>query len=264
MDIFETITLNSAPTIYRCEPAWCWNAVLPDHDFWCVLKGIGSIRVNQREYPLRPGSVWVLAPGDRVEARQNAKDRLHVFAVHFDLSNRAGQTVTLEAGDRPSAGFITGDLNLLSTLSQACVRAAADRHSTSSGALRARLLVRLMLLALRDESREPVCAGDPKIEAVANRICEDPAAGWTVSGLAAAAGLSRSQFTRRFQGRMNTAPNRFIIQARITRAGQLLRDTDMTVGAIAEMLGYTDMYQFSRQFKAKTGHTPTRYRHGTR
>jgi AraC-like DNA-binding protein len=55
-------------------------------------------------------------------------------------------------------------------------------------------------------------------------------------------------------------PEQFTIHARIHRAQRLLRETDLTVKAVGEALGYSDIYFFSRQFKQVAGRSPTEYR----
>ncbi len=54
----------------------------------------------------------------------------------------------------------------------------------------------------------------------------------------------------------------FVVQARINRGRILLTESSLTVSEIAAALGYDDIYFFSRQFKAKTGVSPTAFREG--
>ncbi len=52
----------------------------------------------------------------------------------------------------------------------------------------------------------------------------------------------------------------FIIQQKIGRAKELLRDTDMNISQIADALHYSSIGHFSNQFKKLTGITPTTYK----
>jgi AraC-like DNA-binding protein len=54
----------------------------------------------------------------------------------------------------------------------------------------------------------------------------------------------------------------FIVEARLNRARQLLLESTLSVSQIADELGYEDVFFFSRQFKERTGRTPTEYRAG--
>lgn len=50
------------------------------------------------------------------------------------------------------------------------------------------------------------------------------------------------------------------LQARMSAARSLLKSTDYSMGRIAELLGYQDVYLYSSQFKKKTGMSPTEFR----
>ena len=56
----------------------------------------------------------------------------------------------------------------------------------------------------------------------------------------------------------------YIRQLRISTAQELLRTTSMTVGQIAETVGYEDPLYFSRIFQKKEHQSPRKYRNGTK
>ena len=47
---------------------------------------------------------------------------------------------------------------------------------------------------------------------------------------------------------------------KISRAKELIRNTDMNLSQISEELGFSSLHYFSRLFKAKTGKTPSEYK----
>jgi transcriptional regulator GlxA family with amidase domain len=98
---------------------------------------------------------------------------------------------------------------------------------------------------------------DTAIEEVAQVIRQDPGRDWSVREMAARASLSRAQFTRRFVAQNGMAPAQYLIKARIDRAHQLLTETGMTVTQVAGALGYADVPYFSRQYKQRTGRSPS-------
>ena len=89
---------------------------------------------------------------------------------------------------------------------------------------------------------------------------EDPRASVAIADLAAEVGLSPDHFTRVFKQVLGMSPQAFRIQARITRARQLLSHSSLSVGQVAEAVGYEDLYFFSRQFKQQTGVSPRHWR----
>jgi AraC-like DNA-binding protein len=81
-----------------------------------------------------------------------------------------------------------------------------------------------------------------------------------VANLAAVAGLSISQFERRFRIAFQQTPSRYIIRYRLTKASQLLVQTDNTISQIALEVGFYDHSHFSREFQKLFNIAPGRYR----
>jgi PAS domain S-box-containing protein len=81
-----------------------------------------------------------------------------------------------------------------------------------------------------------------------------------VKDLATAAGLSMSQFERRFKTIFGQTPSRFIVRYRLTKASHLLTNSDMTLGSVALESGFCDHSHFSRSFTAMFGVAPGQYR----
>jgi AraC-like DNA-binding protein len=72
--------------------------------------------------------------------------------------------------------------------------------------------------------------------------------------------MSVSSFRRQFRQATGTAIHMYVLQCRVARAKTLLIETDLPMKFIAQQLGYSDVYYFSRQFHELVGITPTIYR----
>ena len=86
----------------------------------------------------------------------------------------------------------------------------------------------------------------------------------TLAGIAAAAGISKSEALRCFRKALQTTPVQFLLQYRLGRARDLLLHTDDTVTAIAIACGFENISYFVRQFAAHFGMTPKAYRRANR
>jgi iron complex transport system substrate-binding protein len=71
---------------------------------------------------------------------------------------------------------------------------------------------------------------------------------------------SAHYLSRVFKRKYKCSPIEYLIQTRMNRAKFLLNETDVTVRDIADSVGYTDMYYFSRLFKKQTGVTPAQFK----
>lgn len=77
--------------------------------------------------------------------------------------------------------------------------------------------------------------------------------------LAALCGMGESYFQRLFRERFGIAPKKYIIQLKLNHACDLLRTERYSITQVAELCGFSDVYFFSRQFKAHLGITPTQF-----
>jgi AraC-like DNA-binding protein len=81
-----------------------------------------------------------------------------------------------------------------------------------------------------------------------------------VEEMAAAAGLSRSHFSREFRRAFGESPKAYLMTRRLERAAALLRNTDRPVGEICLDVGLVGLGSFTTSFKRHFGRTPTEYR----
>ncbi len=84
--------------------------------------------------------------------------------------------------------------------------------------------------------------------------------GLTAADLAREVGMSADYFTRVFRDSFGCAPRLWLTRERIRAASRLLAGSDLRIFQIAQRLGYSDVPQFSRQFKAVMGMNPQTYR----
>jgi AraC family transcriptional regulator, arabinose operon regulatory protein len=242
------VRVVTPPTFWRCEPSWAWHArPLPDHLLWYVVDGVGELVLGTRTWTLSAGASIVFRPGDQPTGTHNPRRRLLVFGMHFDVR---GDTLL----PPPGCGQVR-DQTLVTALAHRCH--TSYRRGDRLGARQTRLCLEQILCVLAEDATTPVPGRvDTALEATTRAIQEDPSHPWTVSELARRAALSRAQFTRRFSAYTGLPPARYVVQARIERARQLLAETDATVTNIAITLGYKDIAHFSRQFKQYTGRSP--------
>ena len=82
----------------------------------------------------------------------------------------------------------------------------------------------------------------------------------TVALLAKSAALSRSAFFERFARTVGVAPMEYLLDWRMAVAKDLLRWQDISVGEVAERVGYASASTFSTAFTRHVGQPPARYR----
>lgn len=101
---------------------------------------------------------------------------------------------------------------------------------------------------------------DHRLGRVLAALHHDPGRAWTVAGMAAAMGSSRTVFAERFAAATGTTPLRYLAALRMRLAAQWLARDRMPIDAVARRLGYASQAAFSRAYKRVTGVPPGRGR----
>ena len=91
-------------------------------------------------------------------------------------------------------------------------------------------------------------------------VNENLSATISVKDLAKAANMSLSRFFPYFKSQMQQSPMDYVKKTRTTRACRLLVTTELPISAIAERVGFSNQFHFSRVFKEICGETPSVYR----
>lgn len=86
----------------------------------------------------------------------------------------------------------------------------------------------------------------------------------TVENMADRCNLDRSYFGKIFKETMGQSPQEFLINYRMAKAASLLKTTDLPIGSISPLVGYSNQLHFSRSFKKVYKISPREYRQNTK
>ena len=81
-----------------------------------------------------------------------------------------------------------------------------------------------------------------------------------VAELSGMVGMSESHFSRMFKAAMGTSPIDWLRRERINQAKRRLIESDDAIKEVAQQVGYSDQFFFSKDFKKMTSLTPTQFR----
>lgn len=84
--------------------------------------------------------------------------------------------------------------------------------------------------------------------------------GISVNDVAKKINIDRSYFTRIFRNEFGVTPGKWLNDFRLEKACELLSETDLPIGDIANSIGIFDSLYFSRLFRKNLGISPTDYR----
>jgi AraC family transcriptional regulator len=95
---------------------------------------------------------------------------------------------------------------------------------------------------------------------VLRHMAADSAGRHTVIGLARMAGLSPYHFLRAFKATTGVTPHQWLLRTRLRTAAERLAMTKAPVTDIALEVGFEDLSNFTRTFRAEFGASPREYR----
>lgn len=101
---------------------------------------------------------------------------------------------------------------------------------------------------------------DKQISSALNLMHQKPRESWTISKLASEVGMSRSPFATRFTSLVGEPPLTYLTKWRMKLAASYLKDNQMSVRDIAELVGYESQASFTNAFKRRFAISPSEYR----
>lgn len=121
------------------------------------------------------------------------------------------------------------------------------------------------LLRRRLEAEDPALAWMPalvdrRLWPALKAMLDDPGGAHSVESLAARVAMSRSRFAERFQQAYGSGPIVLLRELRLVQAARLLVESDAGIDRVAELSGHASRSYFTKQFEARFGRTPSRYR----
>ena len=100
------------------------------------------------------------------------------------------------------------------------------------------------------------------IQKAVEYISQNPGGGITNDTLASVCGISTVYFRKLFRQILGTSPIAYAKELRIEKAKEMLSSDYGTLTSVAHSLGYSGLYDFSRDFKKHVGISPSKYSAG--
>ncbi|QGU14054.1 MULTISPECIES: AraC family transcriptional regulator [Leclercia] len=270
--LMERIALNDdAMALYRPRGSsalyYHWHQCV---EFLYVSEGYGIVVVDNRHYTARPGRLFIFPPFrlHKVHVEASESNRYYRTTMHIEQSSviaalrdfprHQAQFTALAASNVPAQAY---DLSERAEMMACILDRFCERDSSSqSQASEVAFLVMQIMAFLPEQPQAPL----PQQHTVAAQIMQ-----WvenhyqekfSLDDLASAIGLSRSYTSRIFRQQTGGSIHEYLLTRRIKKSCDLLRMSSMSINAIAEEVGFTEMTYFITCFKKRIGQTPLQYR----
>lgn len=273
-----------------------WGLAMPESSgkmmFHIVMSGHCWLSVNEQNHAYLPTGSLALVPhgeghrifssegvnctplfdipvtqiSDRYELMQYGGDGVHTSllcgVMSFDLAagswliSQLPKVITLNSTDNSSNTWLQSTLQLITN--------EALNLNLGGETIMSHLADIIVIQAIRHWVETSIEAQqgwlgairDQKLGKALAAIHNQPARHWTVDQLAQTAGMSRSGFSARFTDVVGTSVKQYLTNWRMSLARAKLNTQNLTLGDLADELGYKSEAAFSRAYKRVMGESP--------
>ena len=249
----------------KCAPGYQFNTERrAGYHLHVILGGKGVLYVNGVERPVRHGQMFITKPGEDAWYRADENEPWTYCWMAYEGNLAARYT---ESAGMPDGVNIV-DCNVDQRQFFLLVQRVLDHPelTLSNDLLRLGLLLEYLSLAVESAQkqlpaslRERELSADIYVDYAVTYILSN-SSNVKISDVARYIGINRSYLTNIFKKKMVVSPQEYLMQCKLDRACQLLRDTDASIQDISRRVGYDNPLTFSKIFRSRFGMSPTAYR----
>jgi len=247
------------------------------HDFWEMVyvdKGEITVFADNKSYALKQGEAFFHKPDQWHNIHANGVIAPNVAIVSFECKSPAMEFFhdkTVKVGQTEKkiiSKIIMEYTNAFSTpLNDLYTNKLIKRELSIIGAeqLLKMYLCELLISFMREtilETQHPMISinnSEATVNLLITYMQENINKSITVDQLVKYSGLNRTGINNLFKRNFDMGVIEYFINMKIDMAKKYLRENNYNVTQISEILGYSNVHYFSRQFKKTTGMSPIEY-----
>ncbi|MFC4601382.1 AraC family transcriptional regulator [Cohnella hongkongensis] len=216
----------------------------------------GSVSIGGQSYSLRRSQIFLLPPGADVRWSVPPNERTEGYDIRFRALQPTGDghfvPAELDCPVEYEAAYVAFD------------RVEEMEKMRGSGGpwndMKANILFQELIAELfQDAGRERAEDLGDAIQRTLDYMKNHYPLYITREKLADMAGVSADYYSKAFKKRLNKSPIEYLTDIRIAQAKRLLAQSGESLRSIAQRVGFSDEFYFSRKFKAEIGCSPRTY-----
>ncbi|WP_372779032.1 helix-turn-helix transcriptional regulator [Litorivivens sp.] len=219
---------------------------------WCLYYNAevtAALQHESRQILLEPNFIYLIPPNTEVYGTLLSSSFQLVLFFHLPSFH-----IDLEPGvyKSPAIDIVIDRATRLSSMEK------NERYGLI-GQLYSNLLVSYVLSQL-DIALFKRTAIDRRIQKSVSYLNRSYTECIAIEDLAKRQNMTRESFSRLFKKELGRPPFEYIVNLRMNKARLLLQNSNQSIKSIANVVGYSDQYNFSRLFKKYYGMSPKAYR----
>lgn len=249
----------------------------PDHRIYYILSENCSVEVNGKRYGASPHSILLIPPDSRY--RFYPEQDFRALVVNFDYDRTYSSVDTAFGQVREEAfspSMLTGEcsfeehieLNDVVYLENCYVLRDSFLKIIEEFSFKKQLYTEVCSLLLKEviirlvRRIDSFSDSEEKIDELLDYVNENCHLDLKNTDLAAMVGYHPYHLNRIMRRATGTTLHQYLLSCRISRAMRYLTETSLKVGEICRLCGYSDISNFSVDFKRRVGLSPVDFRSG--
>lgn len=224
-----------------------------------ITKGKGKYYVDDKCYELNAHQGFLIEPHKPVFYQADKNDPWHYLWIGFNGTKTSHYLKTIGL----SKNHLTYECSYADELSQIVQEMLDNNNFATSNQFLLESLLYKFFAILSKNIRTILPSNDNNnfyikkaIEFIENNYTNNI----KITDIAHYVCITRNYLYMLFRQHLNSSPQEYLTNYRITKAENLLNTTRLSIESIAFSCGYQDPLVFSKSFKAKKGFTPSQYR----
>lgn len=248
-----------------------------DSRLFYIVSGKGEMFVDGISYPIKNDMILLFRAGTPYEWRVEYAD---YYAVNFDYnmsfsdiretfhpiySEKFNQEMIFDCGEILDAADLNSPIviyqaipfkhGIQNIITESAIKDGWNRPLLSTMTKR---IILEILRAKANKSKDILPVNN--IKEIIAYVQDNYIESITNQMIAEKFGYNPTYLGRIFKAQTGVTLHEFVIDLRLNAAMELLAETSLAVGEISKQVGFTDVYHFSKYFKARIGKTPSQYR----
>ena len=273
----DEIKISRLYTVHYFEYSKRFSFTGESHDFWELVyadKGDVTVFADDKSFVLEQGNVIFHKPNEWHNVRANGVDAANITIITFASPSKAMsffENKILSVGQKQKELLS----KIVSEYTNAFKTPLNDPYTThlerrSDAAVASEQLIKLFLcefliLFLRNDPSgrqrtvRSMHSSDATLNLLINYMEQNITKTVTLKELMEYSGTNRTAIENIFRENLGRGAVEYFLILKIELAKKYLREDNYNITQISEILGYSSIHYFSRQFKKITGMTPTEY-----
>ncbi len=225
-----------------CEKSHFFGPAIRTH--WLihyVVSGYGYFKIQDREYKLGPGEMFIIPP--YVETYYEADSKNPWEYIWIGFTSKTALPISL-----PDTIKCPDALRIFISMKK------SENLNGGKSAFLSGKLWELFSILLETENEKK-----DYIQSALDLIHSEYEKPLAIEEIANRLNLDRRYFSTLFKKKVGVSPKEYLINHRMNMASSLIKDKGVSISVAAYSVGYSDVFQFSKIFKSRFGLSPTKY-----